>query len=134
VTKVGEVLSNGAKHTVELARLLHAVPRSACAARTTTAPRKGARFEVHVAKGRTLRGKPALPFEAKLSADEGRAFWNVKAIVDVQAARVQALLSEGMSIRDIAEETGIPRSTVHRIKERDTPLAPVEAEKDEEKQ
>jgi DNA-binding MarR family transcriptional regulator len=42
-----------------------------------------------------------------------------------------------MSIRDIAEETGIPRSTVHRIKkrlERDTPQAPVEAEKDEEKQ
>jgi hypothetical protein len=44
-------------------------------------PEEGARFEVHVAKGRALRGKPALPFEAKLSADEGRAVWSVKAIV-----------------------------------------------------
>jgi transposase len=38
--------------------------------------------------------------------------------VDVQAARVQALLADGLSIRDIAEKTGIPRSTVHRIKRR----------------
>ena len=34
-----------------------------------------------------------------------------------------ALLADGLSIRDIAEETGIARSTVHRLKkklERDT--------------
>jgi transposase len=37
-------------------------------------------------------------------------------ISDVDSARVEALLAEGMSIRDIAAETGIPRSTMHRLK------------------
>ena len=31
-------------------------------------PAEGARFEVHVAKGRGLRGAPALPFEATLAS------------------------------------------------------------------
>jgi hypothetical protein len=37
---------------------------------------------------------------------------------DVDSARVEALLAEGMSIRDIAEETGIPRPAVHRLKKK----------------
>jgi transposase len=37
-------------------------------------------------------------------------------IADVQKARVEALVADGLSVRDIAEETGIPKSTVHRIK------------------
>ena len=86
-------------------------------------PAEGARFEVHVAKGRALRGAPALPFEATLGAEQGRAVWTVRGIADIESARVAALLAEGMSIRDIAEETGIPKSTVHRLKktlDRDT--------------
>ena len=42
--------------------------------------------------------------------------WTVKPIEDVERTRVAALLADGLSIRDIAEETGIARSTVHRLK------------------
>jgi hypothetical protein len=90
-------------------------------------PAEGARFEVHVAKGRGLRGAPALPFEASLATEADKAVWTVKPIEDVESARVEALLADGMSIRDIAEETGIARSTVHRLKkklERDTKTGP----------
>jgi len=92
-------------------------------------PADGARFEVHVAKGRGLRGKPALPFEAMLETHADKAIWSVKTIEDVERARVEALLADGLSIRDIAEETGIHRSTVHRLKkklERDTQANPAE--------
>ena len=90
-------------------------------------PAEGARFEVHVAKGRGLRGAPALPFEASLATEADKAVWTVRPIEDVESARVEALLADGMSIRDIAEETGIARSTVHRLKkklERDTKTGP----------
>ena len=81
-------------------------------------PAEGARFEVHVAKGRGLRGAPALPFEAMLTARQDMTVWTVKPIEDVERTRVAALLADGLSIRDIAEETGIARSTVHRLKKK----------------
>jgi DNA-binding IclR family transcriptional regulator len=34
----------------------------------------------------------------------------------VNLARVKALLEDSLSIREIADETGIPKSTVHRLK------------------
>ncbi len=81
-------------------------------------PAEGARFEVHVAKGRGLRGAPALPFEAMLATRQEMTVWTVKPIEDVERTRVAALLADGLSIRDIAEETGIARSTVHRLKKK----------------
>ena len=33
-------------------------------------------------------------------------------------ARVKALLEDGLSLRDIADETGIPKSTVGRLKKK----------------
>jgi uncharacterized protein YerC len=36
----------------------------------------------------------------------------------VNEARIAALLDDGLSIRDIADETGIPKSTVARIKKK----------------
>jgi hypothetical protein len=81
-------------------------------------PAEGARFEVHVAKGRGLRGAPALPFEAMLATRQDMTAWTVKPIEDVERTRVAALLADGLSIRDIAEETGIARSTVHRLKKK----------------
>ena len=78
---------------------------------------EGARFEVHIEKGRGLTGDAAKPFEVKLTADPGgRPIWTIHEIADVQNARVEALVADGLSVRDIAEETGIPKSTVHRIK------------------
>jgi len=47
---------------------------------------------------------------------DGTATWTIHELEDANRARVQALLEDGMSVRDIAEETGIPKSTVHRIK------------------
>jgi len=70
-----------------------------------------------------------LPFEAMLETNADKAIWTVKGIEDVERARVEALLADGLSIRDIAEETGIHRSTVHRLKkklERDTQATPAE--------
>jgi AAA domain/Homeodomain-like domain len=78
---------------------------------------EGARFAVHIEKGRGLTGDAAKPFEAKLTADPGgKPIWTIHEIADVQKARVEALVADGLSVRDIAEETGIPKSTVHRIK------------------
>jgi AAA domain/Homeodomain-like domain len=78
---------------------------------------EGARFEVHIEKGRGLTGDAAKPFEAKLTADpHGKPIWTIHEIADVQKARVEALVADGLSVREIAEETDIPKSTVHRIK------------------
>ncbi len=80
------------------------------------APTEGARFEVHIEKGRGIHGAQARPFEARLAIVDGRTVWTMKEIEDVERARVAALLAAGMSLRDIAEETGLARSTVHRLK------------------
>jgi putative DNA primase/helicase len=82
---------------------------------------EGARFEVHLEKARGVHGDAAKPFEASLAAGpDGTAQWSMKEIEDVNYARVKALLEvdRNMSVRDIAEETGIPKSSVHRLKKR----------------
>ena len=47
---------------------------------------------------------------------DNAAIWTTRDIEDVNTARVKALLDDEMTIREIADETGIPRSTVHRLK------------------
>jgi transposase len=42
----------------------------------------------------------------------------MKEIEDVERTRVAALLATGLSIREIAEEAGLHRSKVHRLKQR----------------
>jgi hypothetical protein len=79
-------------------------------------PVEGARFEVHLEKARGVHGDDARPFEAKLDVREGRAIWATRELEDANRARVQALLDDGLSVRDIADETGISKSTVQRIK------------------
>lgn len=77
---------------------------------------QGARFEVHFTKGRTLTGDEAKPFEAMLISVDGRLEWTTRDIEDAEMERVKALLDEGLSIRDIAEETGLSKSKVGRLK------------------
>jgi putative DNA primase/helicase len=79
-------------------------------------PAEGARFEVHLEKARGVHGDDAKPFEAKLEVHGGAAIWTIRDIEDVNRARVAALLNDGLSVRDIADETGISKSTVQRIK------------------
>ena len=77
---------------------------------------EGARFEVHIAKGRGIHGEDARPFEARLKNDEH--VWTMREIEDLERTRVAELLATGMSVRDIAEEIGISKSGVHRLKRR----------------
>ena len=48
---------------------------------------------------------------------DGAAPWSMRDLADVDLSRVTAL-AEGLSVRDISEETGIPRSTVQRLKKK----------------
>jgi putative DNA primase/helicase len=82
------------------------------------APTEGARFEVHIEKGRGIHGEHARPFEARLAIADGRTVWSMKEVENVERARVATLLDLGFSIRNIAEETGIHRSKVLRLKQR----------------
>jgi hypothetical protein len=77
---------------------------------------QGARFEVHLEKARGIHGDRAKPFEAHLEVLDGAVHWSVRDIEDVNLARVKALVDDGLTVREIADETGIPRSTVGRLK------------------
>ena len=83
---------------------------------TDYSPTEGARFEVHYEKHRHFHGADAEPFEAKLEVRNNEPVWVIRELADVDRARVQALAEEGLSIRDIAEETGLSKSAVHQIK------------------
>jgi putative DNA primase/helicase len=74
-------------------------------------PTQGARFEVHFEKARGFYGLEAEPFEAQLVQREWR-IGPVKSGDDPDT--LKALHRQGMSIRDISDRTGVPRSTVHR--------------------
>jgi KaiC/GvpD/RAD55 family RecA-like ATPase len=63
-------------------------------------PAQGARFEVHIEKGRGLHGEDAKPFEARLDLSEGKTAWSIKDVEDAARLRVAALLAAGMSVRD----------------------------------
>jgi putative DNA primase/helicase len=77
---------------------------------------EGARFEVHIEKGRGIHGDGAKPFEARLETRDGACQWTIREIEDAKLARVAALLDDGMSLSEVANETGIPKSTVGRMK------------------
>jgi hypothetical protein len=73
---------------------------------------QGARFEVLIERGRRLAGDHARPFEAQLELADGKAAWIVKDAEEAVRTRVAALLAAGLSVREIAEETGTHRSAV----------------------
>lgn len=76
---------------------------------------QGARFEVHLTKARGISGDGAKPFEARLEIRDGAALWTLRELSDVEADRVKELTGDGLSVRDIAEETGLSKSRVSRI-------------------
>jgi hypothetical protein len=72
---------------------------------------QGARFEIHFEKARGFFGAEAEPFEAKLIGNQ----WlenTVKTGDDLDT--LLALRQQGESIREIAERTGLSKSTVQR--------------------
>jgi len=84
---------------------------------------EGARFEIHFEKARGLHGDRVKPFEAKLEIRDGAAAWTIRGIEDVELARVKALTEDGCSVREIADEMGLSKSAVQRIREKIKELA-----------
>jgi putative DNA primase/helicase len=75
------------------------------------------RFEVHVEKRRGLLGLEARSFEARLDTRDGKTRWTMQELFNVNGRRVAALLNTGLSVRDIARETGLSKSAVHRLRQ-----------------
>ena len=72
---------------------------------------QGARFEVHFEKSRGFHGPDAEPFEARLLGNQ----WVISAVKSGDDLdTLKALRKQGMSVRDIAERTGLSKSTVQR--------------------
>jgi hypothetical protein len=72
---------------------------------------EGARFEIRFTKSRGFWGSDAEPFEARFS--DGK--WTTAAIVAEDSDEaLAALRAEGLSIRQIAERSGLSKSSVER--------------------
>lgn len=78
---------------------------------------KGACFEVHYTKGRSLYGDDAQPFKATLQEIDGKPLWKHES-TDSEYAHAIDLMKDGISITAIAEELGKNKSTVSRWKKR----------------
>jgi putative DNA primase/helicase len=73
---------------------------------------QGARFEIHFEKARGFHGPDAEPFEARLIGDQQ---WQESAIkTGDDQDTLAALRQQGLSVRDIAERTGLSKSNVQR--------------------
>jgi putative DNA primase/helicase len=79
---------------------------------------EGARFEVHIEKGRGIHGDDAKPFEARLETRDGKCIWTVRELEDAKLSRVAALLEDGMSLSEIANEVGVSKATAGRMKQK----------------
>lgn len=79
-------------------------------------PDQGARFAVHYEKARGITGEEAKPFAAELIEQGLGLSWRTKDLQDVEIEQVRELLKSKLSVRDIAEETGLSKSKVGRIK------------------
>jgi putative DNA primase/helicase len=81
------------------------------------APEEGARFEVHLTKGRGVFGDAAASFEAKLEVVDGADAWTYRDLQNVELDRIIALTEDGFSVRDIAEKLGLSKSKVQRLQQ-----------------
>jgi putative DNA primase/helicase len=81
-------------------------------------PDQGARFEVAFEKARGLYGDDAQAFEARYEQRTDAAVWTRTEIADAELLSVVEALHDGLSIRQTAQELGISRSKVERLKKR----------------
>jgi AAA domain/Winged helix-turn-helix DNA-binding len=72
---------------------------------------QGCRFELYFEKSRGFHGPDAEPLEARLIGDQW-ALTEIRPSDDTKT--LKALRKQGLSIRDIADRTGLSRSTVQR--------------------
>jgi hypothetical protein len=86
---------------------------------TDYSPAEGLRCEVHFEKCRGFYGEDARPFEVRMETDPaGTALWTMRDLDAAVETRALALFTEGLSVRDVAEELGISKSRAGRIKKR----------------
>jgi putative DNA primase/helicase len=72
---------------------------------------QGARFEIHFEKARGFYGPEAEPFEVRLAGD----LWQESEIKSGDdLVTLHTLREQGLSIRDIADRTGLSKSSVQR--------------------
>ncbi len=82
-------------------------------------PADGARFEIHLEKARGAFGEATDPFEAAMQpAEHGRAAWVWEPLKGVILKKAAALMAEGITVRDAADELGLSRSAVGRLYKR----------------
>ena len=82
-------------------------------------PSEGARFEVHLEKGRQVKGDLAEPYEATLTGVDGAALWTWKLLrAGGRGNEIRELVLAGATVRGIADELGLPATTVYRAIQR----------------
>ena len=82
-------------------------------------PSVGLRCEVHFEKTRSMLGESAKPFEVWMeSGADGRAVWAWRELEDAKSEQAATLYSTGMSVRDVAEELGVTKSTAGRLRQK----------------
>lgn len=79
---------------------------------------EGARFEVHLTKARGLCGSEASPFEAQLVDTGSELLWQIRKLENRDQEKVKIMLAQGKTVREIAEEIGISKSSVQRLKDK----------------
>lgn len=79
-------------------------------------PQEGAVFEVHFTKARGLHGQDVEPFIASLkTSDDGKQFWETKNIEDSVRGKIEVLIADGYSQKEISEELDISKGYVSKI-------------------
>jgi len=78
---------------------------------------QGARFQIHVEKGRNLFGSDAEPFEVQLREQNGEYHWEIVEMSDTLNGEVLAMLQSGKSVREIEARFGISKSRVGRMRQ-----------------
>ena len=83
-------------------------------------PQQGARFEVHVEKSRAHFDDAGRPFEASLaSTPDGRGLtWLACDLKPSHLEEAAALFRDGFTVRAVAAQLGIARSSAGRLRQR----------------
>lgn len=77
--------------------------------------KQGARFNVIFEKSRGVCGEAVNPFECQLIETDGVLHWAWKALEDVRQMQALEMQENGLTVREIAEELGISKSTAGRL-------------------
>jgi putative DNA primase/helicase len=80
-------------------------------------PEQGLRCEVHFEKTRAIIGDAAKPVEVQLETGSGgQAVWTTRDLEDIKQRRAFELYDAGATVREVAEELGIGKSSAHRLR------------------